>query len=696
MLERITPWALAATAAALTIGCQFEYSVLPGSAVWGPEGTRSVDEAELRAEDLSLYEVQVRSANACHPELGSERQRATCATKIAPSRRPTGARQWKDGIRLGTLDDLLEPSTDFRQGLTLAYVAEEVGASGLWLMPVFPHAGPQPWGDPDDDLGAPDAVQDYLHARADLARSCIHAGRDERSSQPCWGNDALQHVVSEAHRRGLRLLLDLTPGHLGRGYRLYDSAGFVPLRARPERLADPDQLWDFEATYDPSLLRAAPLDTPALLEAAATRDWALADDLALVRARCPKLEGDRLVRTFASWRIAFDEERENFSCAATALEDELPGLFLSATGHDPASSSSALYRGARPGLMPLYLRTDRPEHAGAAARARELVFRVLNFWVARGVDGFRLGQAVDPVSGLGPQVWSYIAAKLAYYARRRGQAPPLLVADGLDGANVMGGVADVLVQGYVQDMNGRWGRPSTASWVEQVVERTRKLDEPSVVLTALETHEERRLVDGTGFTAWTGAGVWGIGAAQRSTPLLLMGQELGERHQLRAGRSQLLRSRFEPRADVDALRGYYRRMLRQRAEADNAALRRSGAAFLRTLADGRPDERVFAQVRWSEDGSVVFVLHNLWEQHVRQTYYLPPWLRAELGLGQHESYRLVDLLTDETRRECHEGVELGEGFEVSLEPFTRAQWLRLEPCERHDRGAGGADDMRVR
>ena len=32
-------------------------------------------------------------------------------------------------------------------------------------------------------------------------------------------------------------------------------------------------------------------------------------------------------------------------------------------------------------------------------------------------------------------------------------------------------------------------------------------------MTALETHDEKRLTDGTGFDIWTGAGFWAIGAS---------------------------------------------------------------------------------------------------------------------------------------------------------------------------------------
>src|SRR5688572_13610711 len=38
----------------------------------------------LAAGTMVLYEAQIRSANACHPDVGSQEQRAACATKPAP------------------------------------------------------------------------------------------------------------------------------------------------------------------------------------------------------------------------------------------------------------------------------------------------------------------------------------------------------------------------------------------------------------------------------------------------------------------------------------------------------------------------------------------------------------------------------------------------------------------------------------
>jgi hypothetical protein len=91
----------------------------------------------------------------------------------------------------------------------------------------------------------------------------------------------------------------------------------------------------------------------------------------------------------------------------------------------------------------------------------------------------------------------------------------------------MNKVLDVMTEGYVGDMTGRGGRTKNASSVERVLGNMFRFNDRASVMTGLETHDEKRLTDDTGFNVWTGAGFWGIGAATRSTPMILIGQEFG-------------------------------------------------------------------------------------------------------------------------------------------------------------------------
>jgi hypothetical protein len=216
--------------------------------------------------------------------------------------------------------------------------------------------------------------------------------------------------------------------------------------------------------------------------------------------------------------------------------------------------------------------------------------------------------------------------------------------------------------------------------VQRVVDNTQRFGGHTFVMTALETHDEKRLLDGTGFDVWTGAGFWGIGATTWSTPMLLAGQELGEWSPLAFRKSALLPSRFAPPANADALTAFYRSMIRARLAPENRALRASHYRFLPRRDGGGTDGRIYAAAKWSDDGNVVFVAHNLWQQDVAQSYYLPPDLAQALALDGNASYRLVDALSGQPLGGCRRGSELAWDFYVAMGASTRLQWMRLELC----------------
>jgi len=241
-----------------------------------------------------------------------------------------------------------------------------------------------------------------------------------------------------------------------------------------------------------------------------------------------------------------------------------------------------------------------------------------------------------------------------------------------------------MTEGYVFDMNGRGGRTKNTSWIEWIVANMDRFRDRSFVMTALETHDERRLTQDTGFNPLTGAGFWGIGATTWSLPMLLVGQELGESFGLGFRRSDFLRARFEGSstfyADHQALQEFYRQMIWARRDQANRALGSQGKAFLRPAGATAPDEKIFAQVKWSGDGSVVFTAHNLWEQHTAQTYAIPDELATSLGIANERAYRLVDALSGQLAVPCREGRSLRTALPLSFAPAERLRWLRLEAC----------------
>ncbi|HEY8077396.1 MAG TPA: alpha-amylase family glycosyl hydrolase [Labilithrix sp.] len=640
----------------------------------------------LAAGTSVLYEIQVRTANACRPDTGSPDQQVACAAKPAPKVEyraegmQCGDLQNLQAIKLGTLDDLMEDTADYRKGITLRYVKERVGANVVWLMPLFPNN--DTWSIPDacDNLGSPYAVRDYLHASGMLSRKCIAMGKDEHGDDKCWANDELDRVVQQAHSRGLKVMLDVALNHFGHNYMMYDYVDHTAVRDRTARGENLDTMWDFDKTFENALVHPEILDGEERVRATG------GSLLAEVRAKCPALAGDELVRAYNAYREAFDSERASFTCDATKnfLEFQAPGFYLGRNAFDPAQRVGDNFTNNWVDVKFLYHHEENKAHQWEFAREREYMFRILNYWSSRGVDGFRLDHTTDPDSGMGSNEWKYLTNKVAFYAQKRGQDRPIYLAEEFGDQMEMNKVVDVMTEGYVGDMNGRNGTTKDTAHVETVLENMNRFHGHAFTMTALETHDEKRLLDGTGFDVWTGAGFWGIGATWRGTPMMLMGQELGEPWQLAFRKSDFLRSRFAGTAQFnpqgDALVGYYHAMATGRLAPENRALVQPNHYYLRTKDGNVPDPRIFAAAKWSDDSNVVFVFHNLWAQDVAQTYFIPPDLAGKIQMDDARSYKLVDILSGQQKGNCVSGADLKWSFFVSLDKSTRAQWLRLETC----------------
>jgi len=650
--------------------------------------------AAAEASKLLLYEVQVRAANACREDLGSSAQRAACSAKVAPDveYRAEGMSCAElddlEDIRLGTLDDLVEPTNDFRQGITLAYIHDTLHANTVWLMPLFPNN--DRWSIPDacDNLGSPYAVRDYFHVSASLSRACIVKGLDEESSDdeggPCDGTAALDTVIAAAHARGLRVFLDVAFNHFGHNYDFYDTVDHVPVRQRIAKGEDLDKLWRFDKTWEAATLHPRVLDSEAALDDLAMRDALAKKDLASLDARCPDLAGRARVRAFTMWRDALDWERERFPCEPSYLEAALPGFYLGKNHWDPARAAGDTFTNDWRDVKFLFHHEDNQAHQHELVREREYLFRVLNYWASRGIDGFRLDHTTDPDGGMAPNEWRYILGKVAYAATKRGQARPLFLAEEFGDQQGMADVVDMLTEGYVFDITGRNGQTKDARYVERTLSNTERFGDRALVLAALETHDEKRLTDGTGFDPWTGAGFWGLGLTTWSAPMILMGQELGEPYGLGFRKSDLLRSRFEGSpnafAEADQLAAFYGEMMRVRLDPKNRALLSKDHAFLRARDSGQADARLYAAVKWSSDKNVVFVFHNLWRDNAAQSYFIPDDLAKTLAIKDTLAYRLVDVFTEQQVGACRSGADLKWDLYVALDRDTRLQWLRLELC----------------
>jgi glycosidase len=688
LLRRVTPLLLLSLLSSLAGACG---SSGDDAATAAPElNAPGYSPVNLAAGSLVLYEAQVRTANACRPDVGTPEQRDACAHKIAPPPiyRAEGMscaiRGELDKVKLGTLDDMTEDTADFRKGITVRYVNEKVGANALWLMPLFPNN--DRWSIPDgcDNLGSPYAVRDYFHASGTLSRACITAGRDEYSESPCWANDQLDRLVASAHARGTKVLLDIALNHFGHNYLPYDLEDVV---LDGDRIAGGENLaalWSYDHTYDDTLVHPRVLDTPDALQRLAQRSEKDKNLLAGLKTKCPDLHGDALVRTFSAYRLALPHERSQLACDGF-LEQQVPGFYAGANHVDPSTHLGDNFTNDWHDVKFLFHHEENGAHQWEHARDREYLFRILNYWTSRGVDGFRFDHTTDYNGGMGSNEWKYLLGKVSFYAEKRGQARPVYLAEEFTDQEEMNKVVDILTEGYVHDMTGREGVTKNTSHVEGALENMNRFHDRAFVMSALETHDEKRLVDGTGFDPWTGAGFWGIGATTRSTPMILMGQELGTGWGLGFKRSDFLRARFPGSGDgmagAEQLGAYYARMNAARLDPANRALLSPNHWYLRTRDGGDVDQRIFAQVKWSNDANVMFVFHNLWTHDASQVYAIPQELAGKISLDGGARYRFVDVLSGTQQGDCKYGDELkNAGMYVALGAGTRAQWLLLETC----------------
>lgn len=626
------------------------------------------------AGNIVLYELQVRSANACHPDVGTAEQRAECAASDRP-------KAWEHAvdsrcvsntelteIRLGLLDDLIRDTSNPADAISLRYIDEVVGANALWLQPLFPNNDRRLLPDPCDTLGSPYAVRDYFHPRGTLSAACVVAEVDEYSNEPCWAGTEFDAVVAEARSRDMLIFLDVALNHFGHDYLFYDVAGARTvsdhLRARPA-----DDLWDFAETHDEALVRPAVADSIEDLES---------NTVAAVTEACPELEGQELVRAALMYRAAFDDERASFSCGAT-LEQTLPTFYLGADNWTAARAESQMTNayGWRD-VKFLFHRSDNSSFQREFLRVREYAFRVLNYWASRGVRGFRLDHATDQFSGMSPDEWRYIIGKVEHYAALRGDPAPIWLAEEFHSQDGMADVADILTEGYLFGMTSR-DRAATTGNIQGTVESAYRFDGRARVLTHVENHDELRLMSDTGWDAWTGAGMWSLGASAWSTPLLLVGQEWGETQRLEFRRPHYLTGRFNGAASADNdLTRFYATLISTRSTL--APLRSWNHRALRPSTGVGAVDGAIATLRWNDAGAVVLAINNLWPQDRQAEWAIPSNLRAGLGLGPCDRVGFTDALTGAVVIPCTEATELEDGFRLWLPANQRVVWAEMQDC----------------
>ena len=426
-----------------------------------------------------LYELQIRTANACDPRVGSSSQRAACSQKTSKKLSPEveyKAEKMSCGsfnsqlkpIQLGTIDDMLKNTSDFKSGITLEYI-KNLGATTVWIMPPFPNN--DQWNIPDgcDNLGSPYAVRDYMHVQGSLDTDCTTIRADEESPTPCWGNNKFKMLVDQAHSKGLKVWLDLAFNHFGHNFMLYDYADFNSVPDLIKDGKDVSTLWNLRGTYDENLLHPKLLDTEAALDSLIKSEphkSIYAELMAKCGDQMPK--GQTRVRAYSTWRNALEHEKNNFNCQEPYLESQLPGFYMGRSGK-PSSKVGDNLTNNWVDVKFLYHNEDDPSQQHTFTRNREYLFRVMNYYASLGVDGFRLDHTTEEGSGLDANEWRYLINKVDFYAEKRDKKQLAYMAEEFSKQMPMSRVVDAMTDGYVGDMLGRNIPKKGASHLEKVI-----------------------------------------------------------------------------------------------------------------------------------------------------------------------------------------------------------------------------------
>ena len=640
----------------------------------------AIEPLNMAAQDLIIYELQARSANACIPETCGQ----VCKDIVGPQFDyfGTGCDELDSlrNIKKSTLDDIMATHDipHRSEGITLQYVDEVVGANAVWLMPVFVHNYQYDLPHHCDDLGSPYAVRDYYHVRGTLSERCILEGRDEWSETPCWANPELEDLIKDAHGRGMKVMLDLAFNHLGHEYLFYDVLG---VKATREWLEDGANFWDFDNTYEEALLWPEILDTPEELPS---------DAQGVLAELCDETPGSQeRVRRYLMWREGFDYEREDMDCQRPdTLENQVPGFYLSNDNYNPSRQVGDNFTNNWADVKFLFNNELNAAHQWEFVRTREFAFRVVNYYLSLGVDAFRM----DHANGLTENEWRYVFHKAEYYQKKRGLPEPIFLSESFHNIQDLNRVFDVLTEGYHHDISH--GKRD-ANYIEKKLfeGRSRYIADRSFVFLHLENHDEGRLLKPTtGFDIWRGATFYAIAALSRGTLGILGGQEWGEPWDLGFRRSDYLRGRFPKEGNWnpmgDELTNLYRAIHKARLAPENVAIRKGAYYFPRT-DKGTAKDQLFAVVKYMEDCSnTIFGFHRLWVDDVEATYSMTPDLAGKICLSHWANYRLVDVFTGVNvwRSQYDNGTRTGKhlqefGIYVHLPLSESFQWLRLEQAD---------------
>lgn len=473
----------------------------------------------------------------------------------------------------------------------------ELGVSHIWYTGVLHHASVtdySAYGIPGDDpdvvkgrAGSPYAIRDYYNVDPDLA------------TDPAQRLDEFRALIARSHAHGLRVIIDIVPNHVARGYQ-------SSYRGAPSLGANDDRSVEYARDNQFYYLPGQDFQVPV---------WP-ADYRPLGGEAHPLIDG-QYQESPAKWT-------GNGSRAAQPKFDDWYETVKLNFGVRPDGS----YDFDR--LPADYAQRDTAAHyafwEGRDVPATWLRFReIAAFWLDQGVDGFRYDMAeMVPV-----EFWSYLNASIK---QRRPDAT--LIAEVYNPKEYRNylqlGRMDYLydkVDFYDSLKLVMQGKGSTDALAEI---QDRYADIESHLLHFLENHDEQRIAspDFAG-DARKGLPAMLVSATiSRSPTMLYFGQDVGEPGAGDAGFGRATRTtifdywgvpahqrymsagRFDgsaSTAEERALRDYYKALLNY--SATQPAMRGAYAEIHRHNRAQTPgyDDRLYAYARWTPTQQVLVV-----------------------------------------------------------------------------------------
>ena len=208
------------------------------------------------------------------------------------------------------------------------------------------------------EAGSPYAIEDYYDVNPYLADNPEHR------------MDEFEALVKRTHDAGLKVILDFVPNHVSRDYGMLQGSGKTTLGNTDDRSVHWKQENDF--FYYPGQTLSLP-------------------DTAVFRSECESLENGDFSRTYSilpAWLVKEAGSRFG-SVTEKEYRDFLAGFkpLMTPFAENPAKATGNSYTPS-PGVNDWY-ETVKINYCDSYSGTWDKMLAVLEFWIGKGVDGFR-------------------------------------------------------------------------------------------------------------------------------------------------------------------------------------------------------------------------------------------------------------------------------------------------------------------